>query len=199
MPKAQKPKIPGVDFRRLPVLEKLYAQFMTELGIDLKDPNCSDTPKRVSKMFLEEFTPALFSQPEGIVTAFPNEKNVYDQYLAVGNIPFYSICAHHHVTFFGTANIVYHPKDKLLGLSKFSRIVNHYCKKPQIQENLTAEILDAVVRATDPHGVYVNLVGRHFCMESRGVRSHGAHTVTSKIYGEIDKNEAIKLLREYQR
>src|SRR5947209_6937755 len=110
---------------------------LTALGLDLKDPNLAETDLRVAKMYIEMFH-GLSEGAEPKVTTFPNEEG-YSHMVMESQIPFYSMCAHHLVPFYGHAHIAYIPRDRILGLSKFARILEFYAKRPQLQERLTEQ------------------------------------------------------------
>jgi len=172
-----------------------YKKFMEALGIDLKDPNSKDTPYRVAKMFVTERRSFKEEPPE--LTLFPNTKK-YDEYVVVKNIPYYSCCSHHHVVFYGQAYIAYHPDKQVLGISKFARVVQHFAAKPQIQEEMTQEIIEYLWKNIEPKGLMVVVTGKHMCMVSRGAKAEGSVTTTSAIKGEdngFDKKEALTLFR----
>ena len=168
-----------------------YQEFMDRLGIP-KDENSEETAFRVAKMMLKERCKALYSDPPEVKT-FPAES--YDEYIVVKDIPYYSMCAHHHVTFYGKAHVAYWPVCKVVGLSKIARVVKYFAGKPQIQEALTAEIAEYLWKVLNPRGLLVKLDGKHLCMESRGVEAVGAITITQKMMGEIDKTEAMELFK----
>lgn len=144
-----------------------------------KDENLKDTPERYARM-MTELTQGL-NEPEFKFTGFQKEK--YQDIVSLRDIPFYSLCAHHLVPFFGKVFIAYKPNDKVVGLSKLPRLVNHYAAKPQIQERLTTEIADKIMKELEPDGVMVIIQARHLCMEMRGVKSVGGVTITSSIRG----------------
>jgi GTP cyclohydrolase I len=99
------------------------------------------------------------------------------------DVPFYSLCAHHLVPFYGHAHIAYIPKKRIVGLSKLPRILEFYAKRPQIQERLTEQVADYLWSKLEPLGTMVVIEARHLCVEMRGVKKHGALTVTSAIRG----------------
>lgn len=167
-----------------------YQDFMNLMGIPM-DANSEGTAMRVARMFYNEKCLALHSKPPKITT-FPNEG--VDQYVVVRDIPYFSICAHHHVSFSGVAHIVYHPSDRIAGLSKFARVVKHFAAKPQIQEILTQEIAEYLFKELSPIGLAVRLEGKHLCMEERGIQAVGSRTVTQKFLGQIDKEEVATLI-----
>ncbi len=154
---------------------------LTELGLDLNDPNLVETDRRVAKMYAEMFH-GLQEGAEPAITVFPNEER-YSAMVMEKRIPFYSMCAHHLVPFYGHAHIAYIPNESFLGLSKFSRILEFYAKRPQLQERLTEQVANYFEAKLGPQGVMVVIEARHLCVEMRGVKKAGAVTVTSAIRG----------------
>jgi GTP cyclohydrolase IA len=170
---------------------------LTTLGLDLSDPNLADTDMRVAKMYLEMFH-GLEEGAEPKVTTFPNDEN-YSHMVMEKQLPFYSMCAHHLVPFYGHAHIAYIPGDRILGLSKFSRILEFYAKRPQLQERLTEQVVTFLQEKLRPQGAMVVIEARHLCVEMRGVKKPGAVTVTSAIRGIFHqrpvREEFLDLLR----
>jgi GTP cyclohydrolase I len=170
---------------------------LTELGLDLDDPNLSETDRRVAKMYLEMFH-GLEEGAEPEITTFPNEEH-YSAMVMEKRIPFYSMCAHHLVPFYGHAHLAYIPNDSILGLSKFARILEFYAKRPQLQERLTEQVANYLEAKLRPQGVMVVVEARHLCVEMRGVKKPGAVTVTSAIRGIFHqkpvREEFLDLLR----
>ncbi len=170
---------------------------LTELGLDLEDPNLRDTDQRVAKMYLEMFH-GLDEGAEPEVTTFPNDES-YRHMVMEKNIPFYSMCAHHLVPFYGHAHIAYIPGERILGLSKFARILEFYAKRPQLQERLTEQVVNYFEEHLQPQGAMVVIEARHLCVEMRGVRKVGAVTTTSAIRGIFHqrpvREEFLDLLR----
>jgi len=153
------------------------------LGLDLDDPNLRDTDRRVAQMYQEMFH-GLKEGAEPQVTTFPNDEG-YKAMVMERDLSFYSLCAHHLVPFYGHAHIAYIPSDRIIGLSKFSRILEFYAKRPQLQERLTEQVVDCLVERLAPIGAMVVIEARHLCVEMRGVKKPGALTVTSAIRGSF--------------
>lgn len=170
---------------------------LTELGLDLEDVNLRETDRRVAKMYLEMFR-GLEEGAEPKVTTFPNDEH-YGAMVMEKQIPFYSMCAHHLVPFYGHAHLAYIPNDTILGLSKFARILEFYAKRPQLQERLTEQVANYLETRLQPKGVMVVIEARHLCVEMRGVKKPGAVTVTSAIRGTFYqkpvREEFLDLLR----
>lgn len=170
---------------------------LVELGLDLDEPNLSTTHERVARMYLEMFR-GLEQGSKPRVTTFPNDEN-YRAMVMEKDIPFYSMCSHHLVPFYGHAHIAYVPGDKILGLSKFARILEFYAKRPQLQERLTEQVVRFLEEELRPRGAMVVIEARHLCVEMRGVEKSGAMTVTSALRGIFHerpiREEFLDLLR----
>ncbi|MGH9365073.1 MAG: GTP cyclohydrolase I FolE [Thermoanaerobaculia bacterium] len=151
------------------------------LGLDSSDPNLMRTPDRVARMYLEMFH-GLSEGAEPDITFFPNDEH-YTAMVMEKDIPFYSLCSHHFVPFYGHAHVAYIPNEKIVGLSKMPRIVEFYARRPQLQERLTEQVAGFLAGKLSPQGVMVVMEARHLCVEMRGVKKPGALTVTSAIRG----------------
>jgi GTP cyclohydrolase IA len=152
------------------------------LGLDPeKDPNLVDTDQRVAKMYLEIFS-GLDSENRPKLTTFPNEEH-YTSMVMEKDIPFYSMCAHHFVPFYGHGHIAYIPNERIVGLSKLPRLLEFYARRPQLQERLTEQVATTLEEELRPQGVMVVVEARHLCVEMRGVKKPGALTVTSALRG----------------
>ena len=148
-----------------------------------------DTPARVARAYREMFA-GLYTDPDAVLeTTFDED---HDELILVTKIPMYSTCEHHLVAFHGMAHVGYIPgKDgRVTGLSKLARVVDLYAKRPQVQERLTGQIADAVVRKLKPRGVIVVIEAEHLCMAMRGVRKAGSVTVTSAVRGQFKTDDA---------
>lgn len=171
---------------------------LAALGLDQKDPNLAETDVRVAKMYIEMFQ-GLAEGAEPKVTTFPNEEK-YSHMVMEKQIPFYSMCAHHLVPFYGHAHIAYIPRDRILGLSKFARILEFYAKRPQLQERITEQVVSFLEDKLQPLGAMVVIEARHLCVEMRGVKKPGALTVTSALRGIFHqkpvREEFLDLLRQ---
>jgi GTP cyclohydrolase I len=151
------------------------------LGLDTADPNLFETPERVARMYLEMFG-GLAEGAEPDITFFPNDEH-YKAMVIEKDIPFYSMCSHHFVPFYGHAHLAYIPNQKIIGLSKMPRILEFYASRPQLQERLTEQVAGFLLDKLSPQGVMVVIEARHLCVEMRGVKKPGALTVTSAIRG----------------
>ncbi len=174
--------IPSVeDEERVREIADHVRRIIEVLGLDLADPNLTATPERVAKMYLEMFH-GLSEGAEPKITIFPNVEH-YTAMVMEKDIPFYSLCSHHFVPFYGHAHVAYIPDQKIMGLSKMPRIVEFYARRPQLQERLTEQIAQFMADKLHPQGVMVVVEARHLCVEMRGVKKPGALTVTSAIRG----------------
>lgn len=178
-------------------IARKFRAVMEELDLDLSDPHLAGTDLRVARAYRELFA-GLAGGAEPALRSFPNTEQ-YAAMVTVMDIPFYSLCAHHFLPFFGSAHIVYLPGKRLLGLSKLARVVEYYARRPQVQERLTEQIADLLDRRLHPAGVMVVVQARHFCIEMRGVSRAGMITITSASRGalreERRQREFLTLLR----
>jgi GTP cyclohydrolase I len=191
----------GDDFGSPAHIERLAAHvrgLLAELQLDTRDPNLHDTDQRVAKMYLEMFH-GLREGSRPKVTTFPNDEN-YRSMVMERDIPFYSMCSHHLVPFYGHAHIGYVPGDRIVGLSKLPRILEFYAKRPQLQERLTEQVVTFLEEELEPLGAMVVIQARHLCVEMRGVKKAGAQTITSAIRGIFHerpiREEFLDLLRK---
>jgi GTP cyclohydrolase IA len=166
----------GVD---LAAAELAAADFLQALGISLDSESLQGTPGRMARAYAELFTPRPFN-----LTTFPNEEG-YDELVLARGIPVRSVCEHHLLPFVGVAHVGYLPGDRILGLSKLARIVEHFARRPQLQERLTKQIADLLCERLQPKGVGVVIEAEHTCMTLRGVRAAGSSTVTSTLLGTL--------------
>lgn len=173
-------------------IEELAKSLLAAMGEDIEREGLVDTPKRYAK-FLKEF----LGKDDFNVTTFESEG--YGM-IVQQDIPFYSLCEHHMVPFFGKATIAYIPDGRIVGLSKLSRILKHFSKNLQNQERITKQVADYMNDKLRPKGVAVSLSARHMCMEMRGVEKVGATTTTTHVTGAFrdninTKNEFLSYLK----
>ena len=159
--------------------EQAAADLLTALGVDLTDENVSETPRRMARALIE-----MTSGPDFELTTFPNDEG-YDELVVVQDIQLQSVCEHHMLPFVGVAHIGYLPGDRILGLSKFARMVELHARRPQTQERLTKRIADHLQDELRPRGVGVVIAAEHTCMSLRGARTPGARTTTSALFGRL--------------
>ncbi len=167
------------------------------LGSKLADVNLRETDRRVAKMYLEIFS-GLNEGNRPKLTTFPNDEG-YTAMVMEKDIPFYSMCAHHFVPFYGHGHIAYIPRERIVGLSKLPRLLEFFARRPQLQERLTEQVATTLDEELRPLGVMVVVEARHLCVEMRGVKKPGALTVTSAIRGifleKAVREEFLDLLR----
>jgi GTP cyclohydrolase I len=167
---------PPVDLARA---ERAVVEFLDSMGVDRSDEGLAATPQRVARAFAELLTPQPFE-----VTTFPNDEG-YDELVVSRDIPFQSVCEHHLLPFGGVAHVGYLPGQRILGLSKLARIVEHFSRRLQVQERLTTQVAGWLHQALAPKGVGVVIEAEHACMSLRGVRTEGARTLTSALHGLV--------------
>jgi GTP cyclohydrolase I len=166
----------GVD---LAAAERAAEQFLRGLGIGLDSESLRGTPRRMAEAYAELFSPRPFD-----LTTFPNEEG-YDELVLARAIPLRSVCEHHLLPFVGVAHVGYLPGERILGLSKLARVVEHFACRPQVQERLTKQVADWLSDQLHPQGVGVVVEAEHTCMTLRGVRAIGSRTVTSTLLGTL--------------
>jgi len=164
--------------------EKAVRDLLVALGLPVDDPGMLDTPRRMAAAYAEMLTVPSFD-----LTSFPNAEG-YDELVVVEDIPVRSLCEHHMLPFIGVAHIGYLPGDRILGLSKFARIVDFFAQRPQTQERLTKQVADHLQQQLEPRGVGVVIAAEHSCMTLRGVQATGARTVTSALFGSLRDDPA---------
>ncbi|BCO33961.1 MULTISPECIES: GTP cyclohydrolase I FolE [Mycobacterium] len=185
-PRTRTLRMPVFDQARVEaaVRELLYA-----IGEDPDRHGLEDTPARVARTYREMFA-GLYTDPDTVLNTTFDEQ--HDELVMVKDIPLYSTCEHHLVAFHGVAHVGYIPGDdgRVTGLSKIARLVDLYARRPQVQERLTGQIADALMRKLDPRGVIVVVEAEHLCMAMRGVRKPGAVTTTSAVRGQFKTDAA---------
>ncbi|HPY24778.1 MAG: cyclohydrolase [Actinomycetota bacterium] len=181
-----------------PRAEAAVRELLLAVGEDPDRDGLKATPGRVARAFREMFA-GLYVDPDAVLDTTFDEG--HSELVLVKQIPMYSTCEHHLVAFHGMAHVGYIPGEdgRVTGLSKLARVVDLYAKRPQVQERLTAQVADAVMRKLKPRGVIVVVEAEHLCMAMRGVRKPGAVTTTSAVRGLFKTNsssraEALELI-----
>lgn len=183
----------------IPRIEAAVREILAAIGEDPTRDGLLDTPGRVARMYAETCI-GLHEDPTAhLATTFDAG---HDEMVLVRDIPFYSLCEHHLVPFFGQAHVAYIPNrlGRVAGLSKFARLIDGFARRPQVQERLTTQIADAMEAALEPRAVLVVLDAEHLCMSMRGVRKPGSATVTSAVRGlfrsdQSARAEALQFIR----
>ena len=176
-----KPKVQARD--RIPALVEAL---LGELGEDVERQGLKATPGRVSRA-LRELTDGYDVAPEDVIAGAVFDQD-YDEMVLVKDIPFYSLCEHHMLPFFGTCHVGYLPKGKVVGLSKIPRLVEVFAHRLQLQERMTREIAEALNGGLAPKGVGVVVEARHLCMEMRGIQKSGSQMITSCMLGTFRRD-----------
>ena len=187
----------GFDLQRI---ERAVTEILLAVGEDPARDGLRETPARVARALVEQFSGLRMRPEEVLTTVFDAD---HEEMVLVRDIELYSTCEHHLVPFFGRAHLGYIPNEKgqITGLSKLARLVDLYAKRPQVQERMTSQIADALMAILEPRGVIVIIEAEHLCMSMRGVRKPGAKTVTSAVRGsflnsESTRAEAMSLLAD---
>lgn len=166
-------------------------EILKTLGLDLADDSLKDTPKRVAKMWVTEtmagLNPDLFPR----ITVIENKMKV-DEMVSIRGIKVMSVCEHHLATIHGFADVAYIPKDKIIGLSKINRVVDYYCRRPQVQERLTKQIADALTQVLGTDNVAVHINAKHYCVISRGVQDQNSTTTTTDLRGVFRSSQEVR-------
>jgi GTP cyclohydrolase I len=161
---------------------RAVGELIRALGLDeAREPELRETPARVAELYRELFSGLELANEPDLAT-FPHGGQ--GDLVVVRDLPFYSLCVHHFVPFFGRALVAYLPGDTLVGISGAARLLQHYARRPQLQERLGKQVADHLERLLKPRGVAVVLEARHLCMEMRGVRTRG-EVETRTLRGEL--------------
>ena len=185
------------DEEKMEKIATHFGQIMDILGLDRRDDSLRGTPARVAKMYVKEIFSGLNPANFPDIKLFDN-KYKYKEMLVEKNIVFYSNCEHHFVPIIGKAHVAYISSGKVIGLSKINRIVQHFAKRPQVQERLTVQIAKSLCEALETEDVAVVIDATHLCVSSRGVKDVSSSTVTSSFLGafqtEAKKNEFLRYI-----
>jgi GTP cyclohydrolase I len=159
--------------------ERAAHDLLTALGADTASESLRDTPRRMAAAYAELLSPAPFEP-----TTFPND-GAYDELVVVCDIQFHSLCEHHLLPFVGVAHVGYLPGERIVGISKLARVVDHFARNLQVQERLTKQVAGWLEQELAPKGVGVVIQAEHMCMTLRGTAKPGARTVTSALAGAV--------------
>ena len=179
-------------------IERATRELLTAIGEDPDREGLLATPKRVAQMYHEISGGTHEEAVDVLATQFQED---HQEMVIVRDVPFYSICEHHLLPFFGTTDVGYLPRGHVVGISKLARAVDILSRRPQVQERLTSQVADAIMTALDPEGVAVVIRAEHLCMAMRGVRKPGTSVVTSATRGEFrdsiaTRGEFLSLLQD---
>ncbi len=169
----------GPDLARI---KTAVIEMMQALGEDPARDGLSDTPRRIAEMYAEVFGGMWKDPKDYLKVVF---EVAHDEMVILRNIPFYSMCEHHFLPFHGEAHVGYIPDGRVVGISKLARVVEGYARRPQIQEQLTSQVAEAIMEVLLPDGVAVVIEAEHLCMTMRGVKKPGSRMVTSAMRGDF--------------
>lgn len=175
------------DEEKMRRIESDFKDIMLTLGLDLKDAELKETPRRVAKMYVKEIFSGLSKDNEPICTTFPNKVG-YNQIIALTNIKTSSMCAHHFLPYLINVNIGYIASERYVGISKLSRVAEYMASTPSTQEVLVHKIADYLEEKLKPLGVIVYITGQHLCAGIRGIKKPDAIMITSEVRGLFREN-----------
>ncbi len=184
------------DEQKMEQIEAKFKDILDILGLDLNDDSLSGTPRRVAKMYVKEIFKGLSSENMPKLSAFEN-KYKYGQMLVEKDISVFSTCEHHFLPIIGKAQVAYISTGKVIGLSKINRIVDYFARRPQVQERLTVQILNAMKIALDTEDVAVIVDAKHMCLVSRGIKDITSSTLTAEYSGKFLDEEVRKEFLRY--
>ena len=170
-------------------IKEAVVSILEAIGEDPSREGLVDTPKRMAAMYAEFFSGLGHDPAEPLATGFDES---HRELVVLRDIPFFSMCEHHLLPFFGTADVGYVPNGRIVGVSKLARALDILARRPQLQERLTTQLADTILRALEPEGVAVVLRAEHMCMSLRGVRKPGSKIVTSASRGALRTRDATR-------
>lgn len=180
------------DEEKMQKIEEHFHQIMETLGLDLRDPSLIQTPARVAKMYVKEIFSGLNPEEFPRISFFPHSDPKSGSNMIFVKASFTSFCEHHFVPFHGRAYVAYLPTDKIIGLSKISRIIRYFSKRPQVQERMTAQIADSLSFLLETEDIAVSLIATHYCVLARGVEDDHGHTVTNFLHGKFHEDSQLR-------
>ncbi len=163
-------------------IEQHMREVLRLIGLDLRDDSIEETPSRLAKMFVDEFSAVWIMPTSRKITNIANRMKVSEMVL-VNDVTLTSTCEHHFVTIDGMVSVAYYPKNWVIGLSKINRVVAFFAQRPQVQERLTEQILLAFQTILETEDVAVYVKATHFCVKCRGIKDTNSYTVTSAFGG----------------
>ncbi|MDP2159519.1 MAG: GTP cyclohydrolase I FolE [Flavobacterium sp.] len=184
------------DDQKIELIKKDVASILTTLGMDLTDDSMKGTPNRVAKMFVKELFGGLNPSKKPSSSTFENHYK-YGEMLVEKNITVYSTCEHHLLPIVGRAHVAYISSGKVIGLSKMNRIVDHFARRPQVQERLTMQIVKELQHALNTEDVACVIDAKHLCVNSRGIKDIESSTVTSEFGGKFKEDQVRREFLEY--
>jgi len=173
-----------------------FKEIMLTLGLDLNDESLKETPNRVAKMYVQELFSGLDESKMPDSSLFINDYS-YNSMLVEKDIELYSICEHHFVPIIGKAHVAYIAKDNIIGLSKINRIVRYFSRRPQVQERLTKQIVDALKTILNIEDIACVIDAKHLCVNMRGVKDTQSSTITAVYSGKFQKDNIKQEFLQY--
>ena len=184
------------DKEKIEKIQENVKEILETLGMDLTDDSLQGTPKRVAKAFVNELFMGLNPQNKPSASTFENTYK-YGEMLVEKNIIVYSTCEHHLLPIIGRAHVAYISNGKVIGLSKMNRIVEYYAKRPQVQERLTMQVVQAMQEALGTQDVACVIDAKHLCVNSRGIKDIESSTVTAEFGGAFKDKETKREFLDY--
>jgi GTP cyclohydrolase IA len=170
-------------------LQAAVVEMLQALGDDPAREGLLDTPRRIAEMYEEIFGGVHIDPREYLQVGF---EVAHDEMVLLRDIPFYSMCEHHFLPFHGVAHVGYLPEGRVVGISKLARVVEGYARRPQIQEQLTSQVAEAIMETLEPDGVAVVIEAEHLCMTMRGVKKPGSRMITSAMRGQFKRSSVTR-------
>lgn len=184
------------DEEKIEIIRQHFKAIMDTLGLDTEDESLSGTPDRVAKMYVKEIFRGLNPENKPVARKFSN-KYEYGDMVVEKNIQVTSFCEHHFLPFIGKAHVAYISSGKVIGLSKINRIVDHFSRRPQVQERLTLQIANELQKALESEDIAVFIESKHLCVSMRGIQDTASSTVTSEFRGKFKRNETQRKFIDY--
>lgn len=184
------------DEEKIEEIRQYFEKIMESLGLDLEDDSLKGTPLRVAKMFVKETFGGLNPEKEPRASVFEN-KYKYGEMLVEKNIVVYSTCEHHFLPIVGRAHVAYISSGTVIGLSKMNRIVDYFAKRPQVQERMTKQVVQALQKALGTDDVACVIDAKHLCVNSRGIRDIESSTVTAEFGGQFQEDSVKRDFLDY--
>jgi GTP cyclohydrolase IA len=184
------------DEEKIEIIREHFKAIMDTLGLDTEDESLRGTPYRVAKMYVQEIFNGLNPRNKPIAKKFQN-KYEYSDMVVEKNIQISSFCEHHFLPFIGKAHVAYKSSGKVIGLSKINRIVDHFSRRPQVQERLTLQIANELQAALETDDVAVFIESKHFCVSMRGIQDTASSTITSEFRGAFKEPETQRKFIDY--
>lgn len=167
-------------------IQAAVREMLIAIGEDPDREGLNDTPRRIAEAYAEIFSGMLIDPVSLLDVGF---EEGHDEMVILKDIPFFSMCEHHFLPFHGEAHVAYVPRGRVVGISKIARLVEAIARRPQLQERLTSQVADTLMRALEPDGVAVAVEAEHLCMTMRGIKKPGSRMVTSAMRGTFQSQD----------